>query len=218
MCTLKVDQFEWVSGLSVMLRGAPEELIEFCYYVYDMNGDRALAREELHQCLKGCIIPGFSVDQEEIDECERDIVEIAMRKLDKDRDGQITYPDFRLAVKEDPLLLQACGPCLPNPGSTIAFLACVSDSYRDYTPPWGGPWDEIRTDKGKSTASKLGFRQFGYGIKRKGSAAAAAQQGGPAAAAGGGGPGEQQMDVVQSAAKLARDKHPAVHYLDITHT
>ena len=36
-----------------MLRGSAEELIEICYFVYDMNGDRSLAREELYQCLKG---------------------------------------------------------------------------------------------------------------------------------------------------------------------
>ena len=41
-----------------MVRGNADELIEFCYFVYDMNGDRSLAREELWQCLKGCIYPG----------------------------------------------------------------------------------------------------------------------------------------------------------------
>ena len=133
---------EWVQGLSVMIRGTPDELIEFCYYVYDMNGDRSLAREELYQCLKGCIIPGFAVEPDEIDECERDIVEITMRKLDKDRDGQITFPDFQNAVKEDPLLLQACGPCIPNPRSIAAFMACVTDTYRDYSPAWGSYWSE----------------------------------------------------------------------------
>jgi Ca2+-binding EF-hand superfamily protein len=81
-----------------MLRGSTEELIELVYYIYDMNGDRSLAREELYQCLKGCIVPGYGVDNEEIEDAERDIVEIAMKKLDVNRDGQITYEDFQNAI------------------------------------------------------------------------------------------------------------------------
>ncbi len=77
-------------GLSAMLRGDAEELIEVCYFVYDMNGDRSLAREELYHCLKGCMIPGYGLDQEDIEDAEKDIVEIAMKKLDVNRDGQIT--------------------------------------------------------------------------------------------------------------------------------
>jgi Ca2+-binding EF-hand superfamily protein len=139
-----VDQEEWVQGLSCMLRGTPEELVDFCYFVYDINGDRSLAREELHQCIRGCIVGGYSVENDEIDECERDIVDICMRKLDKDRDGQITYPDFVNAVTDDPLLIQACGPCLPNPNSIAAFLACSTEYYRDYSPVWGAEWESMK--------------------------------------------------------------------------
>jgi len=49
-----VDEIEWVEGISTMTRGTPEEIINFCYTVYDINGDKSLAREELFHCLKGC--------------------------------------------------------------------------------------------------------------------------------------------------------------------
>jgi hypothetical protein len=52
---MKVDESEWVQGLSSMIRGTLDELIEFVYFVYDINGDRSLAREELYFCLKGCM-------------------------------------------------------------------------------------------------------------------------------------------------------------------
>lgn len=71
-----MDETEWVKGLSVMLRGTTEELVEWCYYVYDLNGDGGLAREELHHCLRGCVYSGYGVEADELDECERDIVEI----------------------------------------------------------------------------------------------------------------------------------------------
>ncbi|CAL8127255.1 unnamed protein product [Orchesella dallaii] len=96
-----------------------------------MNGDRSLAREELTHCLKGCIYMGYGIDNDELDECERDIIEIGESNVDKD--AQITETDFQNACYEDPLLLQACGPCLPPDRSTAAFLALITDKYRNFT-------------------------------------------------------------------------------------
>lgn len=42
-----------------------------------------MAREELHHCLKGCIYTGYGIDPDELDEAEREIVEIVMRTLGK---------------------------------------------------------------------------------------------------------------------------------------
>lgn len=53
------------------------QLPGFPYIIrYDMNGDGGLAREELHHCLKGCFYAGYGVEADELEECERDIVEI----------------------------------------------------------------------------------------------------------------------------------------------
>jgi len=134
-----VDETEFVLGLSNLLRGSIDELIETCYFIYDMNGDGGLAREELHQCLKGCIIPGYGVEADELEDAEKDIVEICMKKLDHNRDGQITFDDFRTAVRIYPLLLVACGPCLPNPHAAATFLATISDDYRAYSGAFTGP-------------------------------------------------------------------------------
>jgi hypothetical protein len=38
--------------MSTMIRGTVMELIDFTYFVYDMNGDGSLAREELHVSIK----------------------------------------------------------------------------------------------------------------------------------------------------------------------
>jgi len=144
-----VDETEWIKGLSTMLRGDVEEMIEFVYFVYDMNGDRSLAREELFHCLKGCIHAGYGVDSDEIDEVEKEIVEIAMKKLDVNKDGQITYDDFQDAVYADPLLLQSIGPCLPTAKASAAFLAVVTDDYRAYSGCWGSTW--VRANKSKKS-------------------------------------------------------------------
>ncbi|ODN02231.1 EF-hand calcium-binding domain-containing protein 1 [Orchesella cincta] len=132
-----VDEFEWAKGLSCMLRGTTEELIDWCYYVYDLNGDGGLAREELHHCLKGCIYSGYGVEGDEMEECEREIVEIVMKGLDVDKDGQITQQDFEAACLQDPLLLVSIGPCLPKSQCCAAFLALITEKYRSYTGPMG---------------------------------------------------------------------------------
>ncbi|ODN03272.1 EF-hand calcium-binding domain-containing protein 1 [Orchesella cincta] len=154
-----INPSEWVIGLSVMLRGDIQQLIDFVYFVYDMNGDRSLAREELTHCLKGCIYMGYGIDNDELDECERDIIEIAMRKLDVDKDSQITETDFQNACYEDPLLLQACGPCLPPDRSTAAFLALITDKYRNFTQCYHRHW--VGGDqKGKPTQKKRSENLF----------------------------------------------------------
>jgi len=136
-----INETEWVEGISVMCRGSPESQIEFSYDIYDINGDRSLAREELAQCLRGCMYPyGGVLQVEEVDEALREIVEIGMKKLDKDRDGQITHPDFINACLDDPLLLQSIGPCLPTTKAMAAFLATFTENYRAYTTEWNDEW------------------------------------------------------------------------------
>ena len=115
-------------GLSILLKGNLEETISFCYYIYDINGDRSLAREELYHCLKNCLIRTVGIE-EDIEESIKDIVEMAMKKLDVDKNGQITFPDFQAAVTMDPLLLEACGPCLPPAKVTNNFLSTLLQLY-----------------------------------------------------------------------------------------
>lgn len=80
-------------------------LIYFCFK----------GREELTSCLRGCLysIPGQEADLD-LEEGAKEMVELAMRKLDLDRDGSIKFHDFHEAVNDDPLLLQAIGKCLSS--------------------------------------------------------------------------------------------------------
>jgi hypothetical protein len=124
----QVDELEWIQGLSIFLRGTLEEHINFTYFCYDINGDRSLAREELFHCLKSCLIRTTGIE-EDVEESVKEIVEIAMKKLDVDKNGQITFPDFHAAVVADPLLLEACGPCLPSPKAVANFFLMLKREY-----------------------------------------------------------------------------------------
>ncbi|NXH86402.1 EFCB1 protein, partial [Edolisoma coerulescens] len=103
---------EWVEGLGVLLRGTLDEKIKYCFQVYDLNGDGYISREEMFQMLKNSLL--IQSADEEPDEGIKDLVEIALKKMDHDHDGKLSFTDFEKAVKDENLLLEAFGPCLPD--------------------------------------------------------------------------------------------------------
>ncbi|XP_026144604.1 calaxin isoform X2 [Carassius auratus] len=110
---------EWVEGLSVFLRGTLDEKIKFCFDVYNLHGDGYISREEMLQMLKDSLIR--QPTEEDPDEGIKDIVEIALKKMDYDHDGKVSYSDFEKTVKDENLLLEAFGNCLPDAKSILAF-------------------------------------------------------------------------------------------------
>ncbi|NXO26962.1 EFCB1 protein, partial [Cisticola juncidis] len=115
---------DWVEGLAVLLRGTLEEKMKYCFAVYDLNGDGYISREEMFQMLKNSLL--IQPADEEPDEGVKDLVEIALKKMastyllvpfllqDYDHDGKLSFADFEQAVRDEKLLLEAFGPCLPD--------------------------------------------------------------------------------------------------------
>lgn len=110
---------EWVEALSVFLRGTLDEKMKYCFEVYDLNGDGYISREEMFQMLKDSLIR--QPTEEDPDEGIKDIVEIALKKMDYDHDGRVSYADFEKTVMDENLLLEAFGNCLPDAKSVLAF-------------------------------------------------------------------------------------------------
>ena len=48
------------------------------------------------------------------DEGVKDLIEMTLKKMDHDKDGRVSFGDFEMTVKKDPLMMEAFGPCLPN--------------------------------------------------------------------------------------------------------
>ncbi|CAL8371144.1 unnamed protein product [Boreogadus saida] len=110
---------EWTEGLSVFLRGTLAEKIKYCFDVYDLNGDGFISREEMFHMLKNSLIRQMT--EEDPDEGIKDLVEITVKKMDHDHDGRLSFIDFEKAVKEENLLLEAFGTCLPDAKSILVF-------------------------------------------------------------------------------------------------
>ncbi|KAM6375776.1 calaxin isoform 3-T4 [Alca torda] len=83
-----------------------------CFEVYDLNGDGYISREEMFQMLKNSLLKQPS--EEDPDEGIKDLVDIALKKMDYDHDGKLSFMDFEKAVRDENLLLEAFGPCLPD--------------------------------------------------------------------------------------------------------
>uniref|UniRef100_A0A8C9DK31 EF-hand domain-containing protein n=1 Tax=Prolemur simus TaxID=1328070 RepID=A0A8C9DK31_PROSS len=108
----RINVKEWVKGLSVFLRGTFEEKLKFCFEVYYLNGDGFISQEEIFDILKNSLHQQSS--EEETDEGIKELVDIILKKMDYDNDGKISFADFEKAVREDRLLLEVFGPCLPE--------------------------------------------------------------------------------------------------------
>ncbi|NWH61634.1 EFCB1 protein, partial [Geococcyx californianus] len=107
-----INVVEWVQGLSVFLRGTLEEKIKYCFEVYDLNQDGHISKDELFQMLKSSLLKQPA--EEDADEGVKDLIDIIMKNMDYDHDGMLSFMDFETAVKNENLLLEAFGPCLPD--------------------------------------------------------------------------------------------------------
>jgi len=115
-----IDDIEWVEGLAIFLRGDLEDKINYTFSVYDLNGDGYISREEMFQLLKTSLVR--QPTEEDPDEGVKDLVELALKKIDLDHDSKLSKGDFRESVIAEPLLLEAFGPCLPDEQAAEKFL------------------------------------------------------------------------------------------------
>ena len=63
--------------------------------------------------------------EEEADEGIKDLIEMTMKKMDDDKDGKVSFEDFQICVRNNPLMLEAFGPCLPTGKVTFKWLSYI---------------------------------------------------------------------------------------------
>lgn len=113
----------WISAMSLFLRGTLEEKIDHCFAVYNLMGDGMLGRDSIFTLLRKSLISSGSDDDAE--ESAKDMVEILTKKMDIDRDGKISFNDYKTTVMYQPMLLECFGQCLPSRTAVHAFATTV---------------------------------------------------------------------------------------------
>lgn len=63
--------------------------------------------------------------EEDPEEAVRDLSELVLKKLDVDRDGKISFQDYKVAITKEPLLLEAFGQCLATDETCTCILATL---------------------------------------------------------------------------------------------
>ncbi|XP_074027090.1 calaxin-like [Leptinotarsa decemlineata] len=114
----KITKARWLRMLSLFLRGSLREKIKFCFSVYDTRRTGFLSRELLFGYLNKAF---FNTDGKPDEESTRDMVDILMKKMDHDRDGKISFKDYKTSVLRQPCLLEFLGQCLPDKRACIRF-------------------------------------------------------------------------------------------------
>lgn len=104
-------------------------LFSDCFEVYDLNADGYISREEMFQILKNSLTK--QPTEEDPDEGVKDLVEMTLKKMDFDHDSRLSFEDYKQAVLEEPLLLEAFGACLPDDKAVEAFLLTFAEKKPD---------------------------------------------------------------------------------------
>ncbi|KAL0267854.1 UNVERIFIED_CONTAM: hypothetical protein PYX00_010005 [Menopon gallinae] len=124
---MQVSLESWATCLSVLLRGTMEEKIDYCWKVYDQYNLGYLTRELMFQYMRKSIIKASA--GEDSDEVVKDLVDVILKKMDIDRDGKLSYEDYKTSVSKNPMLLEALGQVLPPRTFVLSFLTTLTSKY-----------------------------------------------------------------------------------------
>ncbi|CAG9807401.1 unnamed protein product [Chironomus riparius] len=118
---------KWIGAMSLFLRGTLDEQIEYCFKIYDLTGKRVIRREQMIHLMRKFV---YKHQEEDVEEAVKDLVDIVIKKLDADRDGIVSYENFKLSIHKRPMLLECFGQCLPDKMHVYAFLTTFTDKIK----------------------------------------------------------------------------------------
>lgn len=118
----------WISAMSLFLRGTLNQQMKYCFKVYANTGKNEIRREQMVNLMKKFV---YKHQDEDVDEAVKDLVDIIIKKVDVDKDGIISFDDYRTTIQEEPMMLECFGQCLPDRNHVKAFLMTFTDKIKD---------------------------------------------------------------------------------------
>lgn len=114
-----------IQALSLLLKGSQQEQIDFCFEVYDLNGNGVISRTEMMTLLEEALSYAVLAEADQAASTKA-LVNVVLDKFDLDLDGRIDRHEYAKVVLKNPLLLEAFGKVLPSiaafEAGLVAFL------------------------------------------------------------------------------------------------
>ncbi|KAI7872282.1 hypothetical protein BDF14DRAFT_1697166, partial [Spinellus fusiger] len=95
------DYSEFVDGLSVFMKGTPDEKMTLSFKLYDVNRDGYLSKQELAKVMLQ-LSHAFS-EQDQSTEIKQ-LIERLFQDLDVDGDGKLSFEEYKLSALKEPLM------------------------------------------------------------------------------------------------------------------
>ncbi|XP_058264892.1 Kv channel-interacting protein 1-like isoform X3 [Hemibagrus wyckioides] len=104
--SIKFEDF--VTALSILLRGSTQEKLQWTFNLYDINRDGYINKEEMMDIVRAIYdmmgkytYPALKIDT------PRQHVDAFFQKMDKNRDGVVTLDEFILSCEEDDNIMRS---------------------------------------------------------------------------------------------------------------
>ncbi|KTG38093.1 hypothetical protein cypCar_00012136 [Cyprinus carpio] len=107
-CVFAADLSDFVTALSILLRGTTTEKLEWTFNLYDINRDGYINKEEMTNIVKAIydMMGRFTYPALKTD-TPKQHVDAFFQKMDKNRDGVVTLDEFILSCQEDENIMRS---------------------------------------------------------------------------------------------------------------
>lgn len=109
----------WLSAMLLFLNGELESKVNHCFKVYDIFQKDSISKRSMEYFLDDAFI-GANI--EDSSDMSAEFVDMLLRKLDVEGNGEISRESYGGYVLENPLGMEFLGPCLPSRYAIRGFL------------------------------------------------------------------------------------------------
>ncbi|KAI8977297.1 hypothetical protein BDF20DRAFT_836115 [Mycotypha africana] len=97
-----IDFSKFVDGLSVFMKGTPEEKLKLSFKLYDIDKDDHISKDELEHVILE-LTKMQAEEEEETEEIQR-YIDCMFDDFDVDCDGKLSFEEYKLSAMKEPLL------------------------------------------------------------------------------------------------------------------